>query len=476
MGHMLILFLVISIIILFIQPLFPPIVTIILGFGVVWYARTRFMKTATKIFGDILDSGKANNGASYKSYGKTMGQNPEGDKYKQAYIYNEIKEADELNLKRCLDKALEKYADVLKRLSVEDKPNEYAHVNFNIGVAYEKLSEERENEDNTFKAIAAFEECLKVYSIDRHPIDFALTQCELGQSYGKLSGTGDEEHYALIAAFAYERALKVYTAYEFPLHYAAIHNNIGNLYGNLITSMEQKEYYSKAFSAYNEALKFITEDINPEVYKLVKDNFALTNLKCVTPTSDIDYYNFTIVKDLDKIIRTDYRKNEYLRKLVPVVKKNFYHLNDEELHKLCNTLADMSKDLEDYFYSSQEVVEALYSYMEFARLNIGNVFGDKDKAMEYFRTIYKWATPEVESYRERLKPIIDKQYSYLKPYEKAQLCKTICEVAKFRDNFGHSPEEMVSDINSYVAFARIDIRDVIGDVSSTLHYFRDILR
>lgn len=276
-GRFLLLFLVLTLIFLFIQPNFPPIVTILLGIGVVWYAHSRFMKTSFKVFRDILDAGKANRGANHKSYGNPLGQNPDGDKYNQAYIYNEIKEADELNVKR----------------------------------------------------------------------------------------------------------------------------------------------------------------------------------------------------SLDKIIRTDYRKDEYIRKLRPVVKKNFYHLNDEELHKLCNILADISKELEEYLYSPQEMVEALYSYMEFARLSITNAFGDVNKALEYFRTVYKWATPETESYRERLKPIIEEKYGYLKPYEKNQLCKTICEVARLRDKYGHSPEEVAADINLYVIFARIDIRDVIGHESSILQYFRE---
>lgn len=475
-GRLLLVFLTLALIFLVIQPLFPPIVTILLGIGVVGYTYVRLLKTTSRVFGDILDAGKVKDEANNKIHGKRTGQNPEADRYQQAYIYNEIKEADELNRKRHLNKALGKYEALLKKLSFEDNPKVYAHVTFNIGVAYTKLSEERDKEENAFKAIKAYEECLKVYSIDKYPIDFAIAQCELGHCYGKLSESGDKEYYVLTAAYAYEKAMKVYTAYRYPMHYAAIHNNLGNLFGSLVTSTEQTEYYSKAFSAYNEALKFITEDINPEAYKLVKDNFAITNLRFVSSSSNVDYYNFRLVKDLDRIIRTDYRKEEYLSKLRPVVRKNFYHLNEEELHKLCNTLADLSKALEDYFYSPQEMVDALYSYLEFARLNTANVFEDINKALEYFRTVYKWTTPETESYRERLKPIIERRFGSLKPYEKSHLCKTICEVARLRDNYGHSPEEMVSDIILYVVFARLDIRDVIGDVNNTLQYFREIRR
>jgi hypothetical protein len=68
-------FLALALIFLVIQPLFPPIVTIFLGIAVVVYTYVRFMKTSSRVIGDLLDAQKNNRGANHKTYGKTKERN-----------------------------------------------------------------------------------------------------------------------------------------------------------------------------------------------------------------------------------------------------------------------------------------------------------------------------------------------------------------------------------------------------------------
>ena len=231
-----------------------------------------------------------------------------------------------------------------------------------MGVSYSNISYKIDKKINILKAIDAYEEVLKVYLIGNYSIDRASTQCELGFLYTLLSNIRDKEDNILKTTSFYEKALKVYTVEKYPLFYATIQNNLGNAYSRLLKSLEDKDNLTKSIAAYEEALKFYNEEINPDMYRLIKDNLGKTYYNSTKNNNDENLKvlkDIRIVKNLEEIIIVDHVGEKYQNQLKCIVQRMYGNLTQDEQLRLCKTMRDMSKILDNYFYSPNELIKEI---------------------------------------------------------------------------------------------------------------------
>lgn len=80
-----------------------------------------------------------------------------------------------------LEKTIAGLLNDLKVYTLDASPQDYAMTQYNLGVAYGRLSRVRDREANLQRALAAYLEALKVYTIDASPEAYARTQGQPGQ-------------------------------------------------------------------------------------------------------------------------------------------------------------------------------------------------------------------------------------------------------------------------------------------------------
>lgn len=80
-------------------------------------------------------------------------------------------------------------------------------------------------------------------------------------------------------------------------------------------------------------------------------------------------------------------------------------------------------------------------------------------------------------FKDRLMLLISQEYSHLSQEEQLELLKSIIYISKQLEGRIHTPEQLMSLINGYVVWARIDIKDIIGSKASwAVEYFRNVFK
>lgn len=162
--------------------------------------------------------------------------------------------------------AIEAYNEALKVFSVEHNPTDYARACNNLGGAYLILAQVKEPAANYRKALDSFREALRIRTVNEFPKDFALTKNNVANTYAKLSEIENPEENLKLAIDSYIDILKIYTKEKFPLQYGLTMNNIGNAYSLLSNVKDRKQNSEKAIDAYEKALELRPADQVPLQY------------------------------------------------------------------------------------------------------------------------------------------------------------------------------------------------------------------
>ncbi len=193
--------------------------------------------------------------------------------FKLGYKAREVAEIS-LQIKEYILIAIKSYKKVLKLITTDRFPIQYAATQNSLGSAYRTLAEVKDKDQNCQLAVNAYQEALKVYTLDRFPMDYAMTQNNLGTAYGTLAEIKDKAQNCQLAVKAYQEALKVRTPDRFPMDYATTQNNLGTAYGTLAEIKDKAQNCQLAVKAFQEALKVRTPDRFPMQYATTQNNLG----------------------------------------------------------------------------------------------------------------------------------------------------------------------------------------------------------
>ena len=79
-------------------------------------------------------------------------------------------------------------------------------------------------------------------------------------------------------------------------------------------------------------------------------------------------------------------------------------------------MRDMSKILDNYLYSPNEMISAVNSYLKFAGVDIRDIIANPDNSMGYFRNVYKWESNEEKLYQEKLMLLLEEKKGTVRKY------------------------------------------------------------
>jgi len=151
--------------------------------------------------------------------------------------------------KKSVENAIANLQDCLDVFTQESMPFQWAMAQHNLGNAYLKKTDKKE-EDNLKKAINAFEAALLERNQDKAPYYWAMTQNSLGTAYLNSNALK-------LAIAAYQAALTIYTHDTFPSERVKALFNLGFVY-------QKVEEFNKAFTTYKEAIdtiEYLREEI-----------------------------------------------------------------------------------------------------------------------------------------------------------------------------------------------------------------------
>lgn len=235
----------------------------------------------------------------------------------------------------------------------------------------------------------------------------------------------------------------------------------------------------EAIEAYQEALKIFDDELNPYVHRIIKNNYGSSGLETLAvigkrpTTQDAELVDLRITRNFKETILADWRGEGYENGLKLIIRNTYVQLTPEEQSRLARKLRLFSKDFNNYWYSTREVITALESYMKFHQVDISKAIRQFDKIIKYLKTAYQWKSDEWKEYLEKLKPVVAKKYMDPSADRQLRLCKTIADVAEQLNNFKYSPDDMALYVGTYAAWADTNIKSVIGDVDGVLSYFKD---
>jgi len=184
------------------------------------------------------------------------------------------------------EKSINESNKILKKISYNDFPYEYAITQQKIGDSYLNLAELKDNDTNLENSINAYNKALMIFTIDRYPIHYAETQKNIGVAYHNLANLKDNEINLENSTNAYKEALIIYTINYYPFQYADIQNYLGDVYHDLSkiqkNGSDQAYQNNKSIVAYKEALKIYTIDSYPIQYGEIQNK--LNNVISTTYT------------------------------------------------------------------------------------------------------------------------------------------------------------------------------------------------
>jgi tetratricopeptide (TPR) repeat protein len=165
------------------------------------------------------------------------------------------------------ENAIAAYRNALRVYTEAELPQDYAKINYNLGLAYRALARFSANpREQIENAIAACRNALRVYTEAEQPQEYAMTNNNLGNAYCDLApfcANPREQIENAIAAHC--NALRVRTEAEQPQDWAGTNNNLGIAYRTLARfSANPREQIENAIAAHCNALRVYTQEEQPE--------------------------------------------------------------------------------------------------------------------------------------------------------------------------------------------------------------------
>jgi tetratricopeptide (TPR) repeat protein len=181
---------------------------------------------------------------------------------------------DEKGDNAILTQAIGVYRGVLREITRDRMPLDWAAAQTNLGLALWTLGERESGTGLLEEAVSAFREALKEYTQERVPLQWATALSNLGNAFWRLgereSGTARLEE----AVFAYREALKEYTQERVPLDWARMQSNLGNALRSLGERESGTGRLREAVNACHEALKEYTQERVPLDWAMSQSNLG----------------------------------------------------------------------------------------------------------------------------------------------------------------------------------------------------------
>lgn len=177
-----------------------------------------------------------------------------------------MRKAESLSDAGELNEAINLYEEIIKSISSNSNPREYARAQNDLGIAYTTLAGNQEKEKNLKRAIQSYQEALRIHTLESYPIDYAAIQNNLGAAYADLALVRDKEENLEKAIKSYQEVLRVYTMEIYPIDYAMTQNNLGNAYAYLAEVRDKEVNLEKAIQSCQEALRIRTLESYPIDY------------------------------------------------------------------------------------------------------------------------------------------------------------------------------------------------------------------
>ncbi len=186
------------------------------------------------------------------------------------YSHGEYKGSNEA-LKRSIDL----YQAVLESTTRSNRPDDWAAVQIDLGIALQTLGKREGGTENLIKAIATFELALTEWTRERAPLNWARIQDNLGNALQILSEHESGTESLTRAVAAYEAALSEQTRERVPFNWARTQNNLGNALRILGERENGTENLNKAIAAFEAALGEWTRERAPLDWATVQSNLGV---------------------------------------------------------------------------------------------------------------------------------------------------------------------------------------------------------
>lgn len=368
----------------------------------------------------------------------------------QSKIGKKINEADKMYSNKNYLGAIKCYDNILKNISSEDNPQEYAEIVLKMATIYVKLAKVINKEENSLKAIALFDEVAKKLNGEKHLLLRAAAFKGIGNAYMLIAKVRDMEKNSPKAINALDEAIKIYKKEEYPIEYADAQYCKAINYINMINSKDAKANLQKALSACDEALSAIRIKNDPVRYSLVRYCQGLANEGFYIISYDGDF----IKKALDSY-------NEALKIISRKVEPNTYACIKSHIGQIYQDMAYMnpnSDNLEAAIKCYNDALEVLtatknpYGYA-CVKENIGKLYvqdksgGNKDKAVAAFNEAllvftpeeypidYAWVQSEIGMAYKDLAEYNNSEEYYNKAIDSFNNALSIFTLEKFRNNY-----------------------------------------
>jgi tetratricopeptide (TPR) repeat protein len=140
--------------------------------------------------------------------------------------------------------------------------------------ALEVLGEQGGDDQALKESISVSKDILKIISREQEPLDWAMTQNALGSAHTVLGQRESSTQHLTEAVKAYNAALQESTRERAPLQWAMIQNNLGVALMYLGEGEAGKEYLEEAVKAYNAALQESTRERAPLQWAMIQNNLG----------------------------------------------------------------------------------------------------------------------------------------------------------------------------------------------------------
>jgi uncharacterized caspase-like protein len=183
-------------------------------------------------------------------------------------------QGDEFGDNSALSEAISTINHALALAPHEERPQDWALTQNNLGLALEVLGDRESGTDRLEEAVAAYRAALLERTRERVPLDWAATQNNLGNALQRLgdreSGTARLEE----AVAAFRAALLERTRERVPLDWAGTQNNLGNALQRLGDRESGTDRLEEAVAAYRAALLESTRERVPLVWATTQNNLG----------------------------------------------------------------------------------------------------------------------------------------------------------------------------------------------------------
>lgn len=192
-------------------------------------------------------------------------------KYDNGEYGEEIQAADSLIKDNNYWGAIKSYEKILKNISSEKNPEEYAHVMNNMANTYIKLSCLINKEENVLKAISIFQEVLDKIEADKYSSYIADAYKGIGNAYGIYANVRNMEINLSKSLSAMDEALKLYDKEKDAYDYA--YTQIFKAYSHYTLSHVKEPVINlvQGLKSCDEALGIFTFEKTPREYSDAKE-------------------------------------------------------------------------------------------------------------------------------------------------------------------------------------------------------------